>query len=1716
MLPFVLLVATALASATSHNHTRRQVEYSNFALAKANTRINTLNSIIEATKNGERPIRDHLIPPQFWKTSAEVSHPAEQEDFILQNVDNERSAASRDADKVGTMQIIDDMGINPLDPLNLIDTVVPVSSMDEDSIQPQTVFFIRRPIALEEVESPDEIVGDFAREADASEEIGHPDSGILVHSHGGAIIVPDNPRLGIAQKGDEEIVIYTQSDEIDPEDIYDDAYTNKTNIRNSAVVKVSDTAVNNTAKASDQNVTIHSESELNTFSTKGNGTAESYSTGNLVNNTDNGVILENGQQNETVSEVNPDITVGQSQREVEENTNSTEATTSTTLEKNSEKVSEDQHSSSRSAIEDMFEHRPFSFGREGLHIPHSMPSIPVIQAGEIFPHSGLHSSPHMLPTHSDFFERFAHPDTGIENGAIPSILNHHHRLPEQLPLFRRNEDPATRDFAFTDSIISPIFRSLSENLPRSAESDLRNADADPRHHLHSHTFIHHHGPLRPFVQPGVLPQLALHINQNQHANVPAVQPTYTLPVQHQELNNNIVPSIVRPYGGSSIPTSSGQVANVNGNSNSVSQNQQSSVGGLGNAGHLQAADIHGDVNAVAQHQSVTVARESESNSTGVSEETPKKVQKRSAEVEEMNVDAMERTAQPTLHNVFGNRGFQQGVNSAVPQQFFTPQSGIAVVQPNRLQTATIVHVPQAPIVPLQQAGFIQNTGNMPLSGNIVPSFFRRSNDEVHHVIVNIGHNQFHESNLRNAEEVNSEALAQNVSQTELHHEKPLREREVVPHGSTNLPDIQHVVIPQTKIIDPPDVFPEEQFISANLRPRPLSPDNNESTNTTEGSNEEKFPGVTNQTLVVPSSAGCSCSIINKKNSSIEENSNSTSENQGDDLRERTVVPHSDINFSKIKHVVTPQTEMIDPPDVFPHEHFIPANLRPRPTFSVSNSSSNTSHDTNEEKNPGVVHSSVGCSCSNTTGQDTSIEGSSTSQIQGNTTVSNVDSRDDLNNGNGSTVDQQQQFFRKGDSLINTGQVPGTQENNPGNTSLYEETTPSDNGGTQTTEATIEQSARANNFLDSESGQSRLGYMIDVPNWQNSRQSQNQEMNHFINKRSLAVTDLFRDPNKKIDVPKTVENIGTITKDSFQNQDAPMYHLNNVVGSIKNVVMSTMKIPPQDLVIPTQYKIVNTADLDNMVESPALQKKSEFTRSINTKMMQEEAESVGQEVPVNDPFNVVDTFHKVGAAVRDSIRSGQDTLTHVGDIAHSARKVVQTARLQAPRVVLPAVLGRSGQTRLNPDRVTLIAPKILDIKDEREADDRLMQAQTRRNFVGMGEIMDAIGVSNPEEDQVKMQKVVINRKPLPRPSKEKVGASNSHSRLSQVEMKKYPVLKPRIQEDRLQKTASEPKNKNLKEFVTQMRNELDSLVKDKMDEQKRSKVLMMGGTDEDKGVTVGDNVLGRVRNRLDRLKNVNEGLKTKVQAVKEKVGDAIEPVRELETNINLPRPKNFQDVGKPTEKLKGANADTDYWDEQVESFLTDMFSNPKGETKDNDNEVVGSVLNSNAETVGRVYIFEKDLLTPFMGRASKKDIKSFLKLNKKKKPKKVERYYGEDDEEDEDVVGSPLEQDDMAQKNKMEQVQKVLGSVNPLMFEKMFNETLRNNNMSSVTPYALFKNNDKSVKECEKEDKVGTSMTMTREMLKPFMGSKIDKGEMFEIFPVRPDENQEENNYNESY
>lgn len=51
--------------------------------------------------------------------------------------------------------------------------------------------------------------------------------------------------------------------------------------------------------------------------------------------------------------------------------------------------------------------------------------------------------------------------------------------------------------------------------------------------------------------------------------------------------------------------------------------------------------------------------------------------------------------------------------------------------------------------------------------------------------------------------------------------------------------------------------------------------------------------------------------------------------------------------------------------------------------------------------------------------------------------------------------------------------------------------------------------------------------------------------------------------------------GAVAKKSLEDKRAPMYHVRNMIGSAKNAMYSAMKIAPQDILIPSQYKVVDT-------------------------------------------------------------------------------------------------------------------------------------------------------------------------------------------------------------------------------------------------------------------------------------------------------------------------------------------------------------------------------------------------------------------------------------------------------------------------------------------------------------------------------------------------------------
>lgn len=547
-------------------------------------------------------------------------------------------------------------------------------------------------------------------------------------------------------------------------------------------------------------------------------------------------------------------------------------------------------------------------------------------------------------------------------------------------------------------------------------------------------------------------------------------------------------------------------------------------------------------------------------------------------------------------------------------------------------------------------------------------------------------------------------------------------------------------------------------------------------------------------------------------------------------------------------------------------------------------------------------------------------------------------------------------------------------------------------------------------------------------------------------------ELVNDPNAKVDVPKTISNIGAVAKTSFQDQRKPMYHLNNMVGSIKDVIMSTFKIPPQGLIIPSQYRIVNTEELDEN----SLQAKHETIRSINQDLFPEGNEEVN-----TDPIS--NTFNKFGNALRESIKAGQEALSHVGDVAHSARQIVHTTKTQAPQIFLP-------KTRKNPDKVMLITPKVLEVKNDDQ-----VKAQNP-DFVKIGDLMDALAVSNPNEETVGIEKIVIERKDGQR--------------------------KPKI----VGRIGQNPDG-TLKDFVAKMRGEFDGLVKDRLRqdrEERRSKKKKVESVKAPQlrltqKPSKFEKLLGTVQDHVEIMKGKSDQVIETIQDVNGKFIDSIHrtisgskttPKEDVVGVTHIILPKNFQTTPKPTARLKGTNDESDYWDEQVSSFLTKLF-----EEKHNE-EVVGA-----PQFTRNGLNLRPDLMKPFMGRASKASLHKFLKT------------HG-NSVEDDDVVGDVRKSDiDEMDQEKIKQAQKVLGAVNPLMFEKLFNETMSGSDGKSMSPYAVFtagRNETKDVEEqiCADPTKLGTSMKITRELLKPFMGM-LKGNQYIEVIPVQ------NNDYNQN-
>lgn len=217
---------------------------------------------------------------------------------------------------------------------------------------------------------------------------------------------------------------------------------------------------------------------------------------------------------------------------------------------------------------------------------------------------------------------------------------------------------------------------------------------------------------------------------------------------------------------------------------------------------------------------------------------------------------------------------------------------------------------------------------------------------------------------------------------------------------------------------------------------------------------------------------------------------------------------------------------------------------------------------------------------------------------------------------------------------------------------------------------------------------------------------------------LPLVSLVLDPHARLDVPKTIKNFGTVTRKSLEDKKAPIHHFSNLLASLKDVALATLKIPPQDLLIASKYKIINKNALSNeVVGSP--------------KYSGESANSV-----VKD--DVTKVFHKVGSMLRQSVESGQQALQHVTDVGQNARRIISSTRKSFPGLLIPYMKAPEVIKTAKGKKLTMIAPRFADVEQE-------LSNSHEDDYVKVGNVLEALSLSHPEEKEIGTMKITIEPK-----------------------------------------------------------------------------------------------------------------------------------------------------------------------------------------------------------------------------------------------------------------------------------------------------------------------------------------------------------------------------------
>lgn len=162
---------------------------------------------------------------------------------------------------------------------------------------------------------------------------------------------------------------------------------------------------------------------------------------------------------------------------------------------------------------------------------------------------------------------------------------------------------------------------------------------------------------------------------------------------------------------------------------------------------------------------------------------------------------------------------------------------------------------------------------------------------------------------------------------------------------------------------------------------------------------------------------------------------------------------------------------------------------------------------------------------------------------------------------------------------------------------------------------------------------------------------------------VAAARLAVDPNVRVNVIGTLDNVKDATKDICENNDSPLYHMREAIGSARDVLFSVVRMAPTGLLVPTSYRVATLQDSDKLgAINPALLNEGGVNKI--------ETSDISPIIPIPEGEEAKDAFSAVYVMLRNGLKGARNSAQHVGDTVHSVRRAVLAVPKSALKLFLP--------------------------------------------------------------------------------------------------------------------------------------------------------------------------------------------------------------------------------------------------------------------------------------------------------------------------------------------------------------------------------------------------------------------------------------------------------------